>query len=212
MKTMKRLAVALMVAFCFCVPAVALAATYEKAEDPFEDAVAVDMPDGMYTVDIAMEGGSGKATIDSPAALEVRGGKAAATVQWSSPNYDYMVVGDKQYLPVNTGGNSAFTIPVLAFDEPMNIVGDTTAMSQPHEVEYKITFDKASVKAGSLDEKSGSSASSASSASASSASSSQGVAQQSSNSGSIMPVIIVTVLAIAAGLAFGVYRGMRNKG
>ena len=206
----KRLIVALMAAFCLCVPAVALAATYEKAEDPFDGAVAVDMPDGTSTVDVAMDGGSGNAPSEALAALEVRGGKAAATIQWSSPNYDYMVVGEKQYLPVNEGGNSAFTIPVLAFDEPMDVVGDTTAMSQPHEVEYKITFDKASVKAGSLDEKSGSSASA--SASSASASSSQGAAKQSSDSGSIVPVIVITVLAIAAGLVFGVYRGMRNKG
>ena len=55
-----------------------------------------------------------------------------------------MVDGDK-YLPVNTEGNSTFEIPVSVFDEPMTVIGDTTAMSVPHEVEYTLTFASESV-------------------------------------------------------------------
>ena len=55
-----------------------------------------------------------------------------------------MVNGDK-YLPVNTEGNSTFEIPVSVFDEPMTVIGDTTAMSVPHEVEYTLTFASESV-------------------------------------------------------------------
>ena len=51
-----------------------------------------------------------------------------------------MIVGGEKYLPVNTEGNSVFEIPVSAFDEPLTVIGDTVAMSKPHEVEYTITF------------------------------------------------------------------------
>lgn len=96
--------------------------------------------DGTYTVELTFAGGSGKAQILSPATVRAEGGKVTATVEWSSPNYDYMIVDGEKYLPVNTEGNSVFEIPVSAFDEPILVVGDTVAMSKPHEVEYTITF------------------------------------------------------------------------
>ena len=102
--------------------------------------------DGSYTVELTFEGGSGKAKILSPAAITVTDGKVVATVQWSSPNYDYMIVDGKKYLPVNTTGDSVFEIPVLGFDEPMDVIGDTVAMSTPHEVEYTITFHSGTIK------------------------------------------------------------------
>ncbi|MDE5933123.1 MAG: iron transporter, partial [Lachnospiraceae bacterium] len=104
------------------------------------------LADGTYSIEITFEGGSGKAEILSPAVIEVVGGKATATVQWNSPNYDYMLVDGEKYLPVNTSGDSVFEIPVLCFDEPMDIIGDTVAMSKPHEVEYTLTFHTDTVK------------------------------------------------------------------
>lgn len=102
--------------------------------------------DGSYSVEIAFAGGSGKAQILSPVTVHVTGGKAVATAQWNSPNYDYMLVDGKKYLPVNKEGDSVFEIPVLCFDKPMQIVGDTVAMSKPHEVEYEITFRSETMK------------------------------------------------------------------
>ena len=81
----------------------------------------------------------GKASIASPAEVTISGGAAIATVQWSSPNYDYMIVDGQKYMPVNTDGNSVFEIPVK-LDTPMQVIGDTVAMSKPHEVEYTLTF------------------------------------------------------------------------
>ena len=63
-----------------------------------------------------------------------------ATIVWSSPNYDYMLVNGEKYLPVNTEGNSVFEVPVEALDAPLTMIGDTVAMSTPHEVEYTVTF------------------------------------------------------------------------
>ena len=108
-----------------------------------EDAQGKDeafLEDGTYGVEITFEGGSGKAKILSPVSVTVADGKATATVQWSSPNYDYMIVDGEKYLPVNTEGDSIFEIPVLKFDESIEVIGDTVAMSKPHEIEYKLTF------------------------------------------------------------------------
>lgn len=98
------------------------------------------LEDGTYSMEMTFEGGSGKAKILSPVEMTVTDGQAIATLQWSSPNYDYMVVDGEKYLPVNTEGDSVFEVPVLMFDEPMAVIGDTVAMSTPHEVEYTLTF------------------------------------------------------------------------
>ena len=102
--------------------------------------------DGEYTVSVALEGGSGRATVESPAALTVADGKMTATIVWSSPNYDYMIVDGEKYLPTNTEGNSTFEIPVSALDTALDVTADTVAMSTPHEIEYTLTFDSASLK------------------------------------------------------------------
>ena len=39
-----------------------------------------------------------------------------------------------------------FEIPVLCFDEPMQVIGNTVAMSSPHEVEYTLTFHADTIK------------------------------------------------------------------
>ena len=102
--------------------------------------------DGTYTSDVTLEGGSGRATVESPAALTVADGKMTATIVWSSPNYDYMIVDGEKYLPTNTEGNSTFEIPVSALDTALDVTADTVAMSTPHEIEYTLTFDSASLK------------------------------------------------------------------
>ena len=98
------------------------------------------LADGTYTIELTMEGGSGRASIQSPAQITVADGAVTATLEWSSPNYDYMLVNGEKYLPVNTEGNSVFEVPVEALDAPLTMIGDTVAMSTPHEVEYTVTF------------------------------------------------------------------------
>ena len=98
------------------------------------------LADGSYTIELTMEGGSGRASIQSPAQITVADGAVTATLEWSSPNYDYMLVNGEKYLPVNTEGNSVFEVPVEALDAPLTMIGDTVAMSTPHEVEYTVTF------------------------------------------------------------------------
>lgn len=116
----------------------AVPATDEAAETP---------ADGSYTCAVTLEGGSGRATVDSPAALNVADGTMTATIVWSSPNYDYMLIDGEKYLPVNTDGNSTFEIPVAALDTALAVTADTVAMSTPHEIDYTLTFDSTTLAA-----------------------------------------------------------------
>lgn len=110
-------------------------------------AESLGLADGCYTVEVSMEGGSGRVSVESPAKLVVKDQKAVAEVVWSSPNYDYMKVGEEKFLPVNQGGEtSVFEIPVTVFDRKMAVAADTTAMSTPHEIEYTLLFDSSSIK------------------------------------------------------------------
>ena len=99
-----------------------------------------EFQDGTYQMEVELLGGSGRASVTSPAKVEIKDGKAEATLEWSSPNYDYMVVDGEKYLPVNTEGNSVFQIPVEAFDQDIAVIADTVAMSTPHEIEYTLNF------------------------------------------------------------------------
>ena len=111
---------------------------------PAEEPPAAE--DGSYTANATLSGGSGRAAIQSPASLRCAGGQFFATVVWSSPNYDYMKVNDVRYDLISAPGeNSAFEIPVAAFDQALPVIADTVAMSEPHEVAYTITFDSASL-------------------------------------------------------------------
>ena len=104
------------------------------------------LEDGTYETDVTLAGGSGRATVESPAKIEIKDKEATATIIWSSPNYDYMIVDGEKYTPVNKDGNSTFEIPVTVFDAEMEVTADTVAMSTPHEIDYTLTFDSTSMK------------------------------------------------------------------
>lgn len=108
---------------------------------------SLSLEDGNYTVEVALSGGSGKTTIDSPTTLIIKDGKASALIRFSSPNYDYMIVDGVKYENETTveGENSTFTIPVAGFDFEMGVVADTTAMSKPHEISYTLNFNSSSI-------------------------------------------------------------------
>lgn len=104
------------------------------------------LEDGTYETDVTLTGGSGRASVESPAKVEIKDKEATATIIWSSPNYDYMIVDGEKYEPVNKDGNSTFEIPVTVFDAEMEVTADTVAMSTPHEIEYTLNFDSSSMK------------------------------------------------------------------
>ncbi len=103
------------------------------------------LADGTYEVEVTLTGGSGKASVASPAKITVSDGKIQATIVFSSANYDYMLVDGEKYLNESTEGNSTFTIPVSGFDWKMPVTADTTAMSTPHEIDYSLYFDSATI-------------------------------------------------------------------
>jgi len=120
--------------------------TPEPAAQPTPQPTPSGPEDGSYTANVTLSGGTGRASIQSPAALRCAGGQFYATIQWSSPNFDYMKVNGTRYELISApGANSAFEIPVAAFDTPLAVIADTVAMSEPHEVEYTLTFDSASL-------------------------------------------------------------------
>ena len=107
---------------------------------------ALDKADGTYTVEVTLAGGSGKASVESPATLVAKDGAATATIVWSSANYDYMIVDGVKYTPQIKDNHSVFEIPVTSFDSDMAVKADTTAMSTPHEIDYTLYFDSSSMR------------------------------------------------------------------
>ena len=103
---------------------------------------------------VTLEGGSGKATVESPCPVLERSGELLALITWSSSHYDFMIVDGEKILPVNKEGNSQFEIPLksaagstgvgqseaLPADCEMQVQADTTAMSTPHLVDYTLSF------------------------------------------------------------------------
>ena len=104
------------------------------------------LEDGTYIADGTLEGGSGRAAISSPVYLTVKDGQMTARIEFSSPYYDYMIVDGEKYEPENTEGNSQFTIPMAGFDAGVPVTADTVAMSEPHEIDYEIVLDSATLK------------------------------------------------------------------
>ncbi len=105
------------------------------------EAMKIDYEDGEYSIDVDMTGGSGRASISSPTLLVVQDGKAYAELTWSSTYYDYMIVGGTKYENQSSdGGNSTFLIPISTMDEAFPVIADTTAMGDPVEIEYQLTF------------------------------------------------------------------------
>jgi hypothetical protein len=110
-------------------------------ENPETGAVPIDLPDGEYSIEVNMTGGSGRASVSSPTWLIVEDGYAYARLLWSSSYYDYMIIDEVRYDNLtDDGSNSTFKIPILAMDEEIPVVADTTAMGDPVEIEYHLTF------------------------------------------------------------------------
>lgn len=98
------------------------------------------LADGSYTVEVALEGGSGRASVQSPATLTVENGEMTAKIIWSSKNYDLMIVDGTEYTPAYENDLSVFEIPVSALNTALPVQAETTAMSQPHMIDYTLTF------------------------------------------------------------------------
>lgn len=96
------------------------------------------LKDGVYTPDsFSWSGGTGKVSI-SCSKVTVTGGQAYATLVFSSQHYQYVKANGNTYYPSEKGARSTtFVIPV-ALNKNNTIIGMTTAMSTPHEIQYSI--------------------------------------------------------------------------
>lgn len=100
------------------------------------------LADGSYTVEATLSGGTGRATVESPMTVTVENGQMTATVVWSSPFYEFMVLDGVTYDPIQDKGNATFTIPVT-LDTDLSVSAQTVAMSQPHLIDYTLRLDSA---------------------------------------------------------------------
>ncbi len=106
---------------------------------------SLGLEDGEYEISVILEGGSGRASINSPVKLSIQDGQAIAEIIWSSSNYDYMLVDGEKYISNIINNQSVFEIPVLAFNYKLPVSANTTAMSTPHEINYTLYFDTESL-------------------------------------------------------------------
>lgn len=126
--------------------ALMLAGPVSVAAAQKENGIETDLEDGEYSIQVDLEGGSGKASVSSPTLMLVKNGRMYAELQWSSSNYDYMIVDEEKFQNESEEGrNSVFTIPVTALDDKMEVIADTLAMGAPHEIDYTLTFYEASI-------------------------------------------------------------------
>ena len=112
----------------------------------FKTAADLELADGVYTAEVTLKGGSGRASVTSPAIIKVENGTVYADIEFSSANYDYMLLDGTRYEADTSGGLSVFEVPIAGFDSEIAITADTTAMSEPHEIDYTVCFDSASIK------------------------------------------------------------------
>lgn len=94
------------------------------------------LKDGVYTPDsFSWSGGTGKLSI-SCSKITVRNGQAYATIIFTSTKVDQLKASGGLYYKQGSG-NAVFEIPVN-LNSNNTIVARTTAMSQPHWIEYTI--------------------------------------------------------------------------
>ena len=109
--------------------------------EPMDECAQSEPPmDGEYTIHVALEGGSGRASVQSPAELTVQNGQMTVKIVWSSKNYDLMVVDGTEYTPTYENDLSVFEIPLSDSNTSIAVQAETTAMSQPHMIDYTLTF------------------------------------------------------------------------
>ena len=116
-------------------------AGYKDASNVGTSAVnnSTSLADGTYgpgDFSFSFSGGTGKVVIVCTQVV-VRGGQAYATIKFQKPNGRPSSVDTVRAAGGTYGGNNVFEIPVQ-LNVNNTVVARTTAMSQPHWVEYKI--------------------------------------------------------------------------
>ena len=129
--------------------------THEKDLSGSTSAVdsSTGLPDGVYVPDkFSWSGGSGRVSI-SCNKITVSGGRAYATIVFSSDSYAYVKANGNKYTGTVSGGTTSFVIPVK-LNANNTIIGMTTKMSAAHEITYSLyIYLKAADNAAEKEEK-----------------------------------------------------------
>lgn len=174
-----------------------------------ESSALYGLADGDYNIAVDVSGGED--TVESPAPLTMSDGAATATLTFSSPNYDYLVITGEKYEPTEVTGESAtFEIPVKVFDTAIPVTFDSTASGSQEETTGSLSFHSGQLTDSSGEKVSLDGASEASDEGESTAASGQA-------NGSAVPVaaivtVIVVVCAVVAVLVARKKRGGESKG
>ncbi|NCB92782.1 MAG: hypothetical protein EOM40_09525 [Clostridia bacterium] len=98
---------------------------------------STSLKDGVYKPDkFTWSGGTGRVSI-SCSKITVTGGKAFATIAFSSPYYSYVKANGNKYYGTSSGSSTTFVIPV-ELNKNNQIIALTTKMSANHEIAYSI--------------------------------------------------------------------------
>ncbi|MBQ4045333.1 MAG: hypothetical protein II627_02700, partial [Lachnospiraceae bacterium] len=109
--------------------------TEETAIVPIDN--TTDLKDGTYKPeDFTFEGGTGKVQITCDT-VRVIGGRALAVICFSSTKYTKVQTGTETFAARIKNDKAQFTIPVDLNTDQV-IIATTTAMSEPHDIEYVI--------------------------------------------------------------------------
>jgi len=141
--TKKLLSVAIAVVMVMSMGTAAFADTVSQGDSKDVEVIKA-VTDGTYDVTTNLAGGTGKLKIND-AKLNAADGKMSVTLVLSSKSYSKLKVSDVEYDNQNAGGNSTFTFPVSELDAPIAISGYTTAMSDPHWIDYTLTLSSEGV-------------------------------------------------------------------
>ena len=115
-------------------------------EEYLTTAESLSLEDGRYTCHAALNG-PGKTALAETAYITVRDHQVTADIVFSTRKIDYVIVDGEKYLPTSTENGAAFTVPVMAFDLPLTVTVDSTAIKPAAEVTYTMTFDSSSLAA-----------------------------------------------------------------
>lgn len=116
-----------------------------------DDKSTTSQKDIEYEIEVSLSGGSGRISILSPTVLKILDEEMVARIEWSSSNYDLMVVNGKEYLPINNKGSAVFEIPISALDTEIKVQAETVAMSEPYMIDYILYFDSSTMEEKTLD-------------------------------------------------------------
>lgn len=101
----------------------------------------LELAPGEYDIPATLRGGSGRAAVLSPVRVVVDESGYAATLEWNSPHYDYLVIEGQKLEPINAEGNSVFVWKTRELPETVELIADTVAMSRPREIPYELVFN-----------------------------------------------------------------------